>query len=178
MLPQPCTPRWNTCETPTLHHRHRLAAPDQDPPRKYSPADQEKIKEFIDEGLKSGVISESESPWSFPIVIAEKQDGFPPYLHRLSSLQRSHRQRRAPDPPDRRIFPAFFGRQVLYLAGHEVWLLADRDGSSIEAQNGVFDSIRSLPLERPSIWQRPSIWPQEWCCGIPRSDELRSRQIS
>jgi transposase InsO family protein len=47
------------------------------PPRKYSPSDQEKIKEFIDEGLKSGVISESESPWSFPIVIAEKHDGSP-----------------------------------------------------------------------------------------------------
>lgn len=44
-------------------------------PRSYSPVDLEKIKAFIDENLKNGVISESESPWSFPIVIAQKPDG-------------------------------------------------------------------------------------------------------
>jgi hypothetical protein len=47
------------------------------PPRKYSPADQVKIKEFVDEALASGIITESESPWSSPIVIAEKADGSP-----------------------------------------------------------------------------------------------------
>jgi len=44
-------------------------------PRPYSPVDLAKIKEFIDENLKSGVISESDSPWSFPLVLAVKPDG-------------------------------------------------------------------------------------------------------
>ena len=44
-------------------------------PRSYSPVDLEKIKAFIDENLKNGVISESESPWSFPLVIAQKPNG-------------------------------------------------------------------------------------------------------
>lgn len=41
-------------------------------PRPYSPLDLEKIKAFIDENLKNGVISESMSPWSFPLVLAQK----------------------------------------------------------------------------------------------------------
>jgi len=44
-------------------------------PRPYSPLDLIKIKEFIDENLKNGVISESDSPWSFPIVLAAKPGG-------------------------------------------------------------------------------------------------------
>jgi Reverse transcriptase (RNA-dependent DNA polymerase) len=44
-------------------------------PRPYSPLDLEKIKEFVDEGIKNGIIQESESPWSAPIVLAMKADG-------------------------------------------------------------------------------------------------------
>ena len=44
-------------------------------PQAYSPVDLVKIKEFIDENLKNGVISESDSPWSFPIVLAAKPGG-------------------------------------------------------------------------------------------------------
>ena len=44
-------------------------------PRSHSPLDLEKIKEFIEENLKNGVISESESPWSTPLVLAKKPDG-------------------------------------------------------------------------------------------------------
>ena len=44
-------------------------------PRPYSPLDLEKIKAFIDEGIKNGIIRESESPWSAPIVLAAKADG-------------------------------------------------------------------------------------------------------
>ena len=44
-------------------------------PRPYSPLDLEKIKTFIDENLKNGIISESISPWSFPLVLAQKPDG-------------------------------------------------------------------------------------------------------
>src|SRR5579871_776441 len=44
-------------------------------PRPYSPLDLAKIKEFIDENLANGVISESKSPWSFPIVLAAKPNG-------------------------------------------------------------------------------------------------------
>lgn len=44
-------------------------------PRPYSPLDLEKIREFVDEGIKNGIIEESESPWSAPIVLAMKADG-------------------------------------------------------------------------------------------------------
>ena len=44
-------------------------------PRPYSPVDLDKIKEFIDNGVKNGIIHESESPWSAPIVLAAKPDG-------------------------------------------------------------------------------------------------------
>ena len=44
-------------------------------PRPYSPLDLEKIKEFIDDAIKKGIIQESESPWSAPIVLAMKADG-------------------------------------------------------------------------------------------------------
>jgi len=43
----------------------------------YSPTDLAIIKTFVDENLKNGVISESDSSWSFPIVIATKADGSP-----------------------------------------------------------------------------------------------------
>ena len=44
-------------------------------PRPYSPLDLEKIKEFLDDAIKKGIIQESESPWSAPIVLAMKADG-------------------------------------------------------------------------------------------------------
>ncbi|HUJ81448.1 MAG TPA: aspartyl protease family protein, partial [Candidatus Acidoferrales bacterium] len=47
------------------------------PARRYSPTDLATIKTFVDENLKNGVISESDSPWSFPIVVATKADGSP-----------------------------------------------------------------------------------------------------
>ena len=47
------------------------------PPRKYSPADLAKIKEFLDENTANGIIKSSESPWSSPIVVVTKQDGSP-----------------------------------------------------------------------------------------------------
>src|SRR5436190_22546559 len=37
-------------------------------PRPYSPVDLAKIKEFIDENLKTGVISESDTPCTFPLL--------------------------------------------------------------------------------------------------------------
>src|SRR6202165_2941798 len=43
-------------------------------PRPHSPLDLAKIKDFIDENLKSGVISETDSPWSAPLVLATKAD--------------------------------------------------------------------------------------------------------
>lgn len=42
-------------------------------PGAHSPKDFEKVKESIDENLKTGVISELESPWSFPL--AQKPNG-------------------------------------------------------------------------------------------------------
>ena len=44
-------------------------------PRPHSPLDQEKIRAFINENLKNGVISPSQSPWSAPIVLAAKPNG-------------------------------------------------------------------------------------------------------
>ena len=44
-------------------------------PRPYSPINLAKIKEFIDENLKIGVISESDSSWSFSLVLTIKPDG-------------------------------------------------------------------------------------------------------
>jgi transposase InsO family protein len=44
-------------------------------PRPYSPMDLEKIKTFVDEAIKNGIIQESESPWSAPIVLAAKPNG-------------------------------------------------------------------------------------------------------
>ena len=44
-------------------------------PRAHSPKDLEEIKAFIDENLENGVLSESGSPWSFPLVLAQKPDG-------------------------------------------------------------------------------------------------------
>ena len=44
-------------------------------PHTHSLRDLEKIQEFIDENLKNGIISESESPWSFPLILAQKPAG-------------------------------------------------------------------------------------------------------
>ena len=43
----------------------------------YSPTDPATIKTFVHENLKNSVMSGSESPWSFPIVITTKADGSP-----------------------------------------------------------------------------------------------------
>src|SRR5579859_3201012 len=51
------------------------AEPIKVPGRPYSPLDLEKIKEFIDENIANGIIKESESPWSAPLVLAAKADG-------------------------------------------------------------------------------------------------------
>ena len=44
-------------------------------PRAHSPLDLVKIKEFLNENLKNGVITESQSPWSAPIILATKPNG-------------------------------------------------------------------------------------------------------
>src|SRR5437764_13294555 len=44
-------------------------------PQPYSPLDLDKIKEFINKGVKNSIIQESESLWSMPIVLASKPDG-------------------------------------------------------------------------------------------------------
>jgi len=44
---------------------------------RYSLTDLATIKTFVDENLKNDVISESESPWSFSIIVATKSDGSP-----------------------------------------------------------------------------------------------------
>ena len=44
-------------------------------PRHHSPLDLAKIKKFLDENIQNGVITESQSPWSAPIVLATKPDG-------------------------------------------------------------------------------------------------------
>src|SRR5579871_1263469 len=44
-------------------------------PRPHSPLDLAKIKEFLKENLKTDIISESQSPWSAPLVLATKPDG-------------------------------------------------------------------------------------------------------
>jgi hypothetical protein len=41
-------------------------------PRPHSPKDLEIIRKFIEEGLESGIIEESRSEWSMPIVLALK----------------------------------------------------------------------------------------------------------
>ena len=43
--------------------------------RPYSPLDLKHIKEFIEENLRNGIIEESDSSWSFPLVLAKKPDG-------------------------------------------------------------------------------------------------------
>jgi hypothetical protein len=53
----------------------REAEPIRISPRPHSPLDLQKIREFLDKNLKNGVISESISPWSAPLVLATKPNG-------------------------------------------------------------------------------------------------------
>ena len=44
-------------------------------PRRVSPQQREVIREHITKMLKEGVIQESNSPWSSPVVLVRKKDG-------------------------------------------------------------------------------------------------------
>jgi hypothetical protein len=58
---------------------HDIDVGDAKPLRKYgrplTPLEHEAIREFIDEGLKEGVIKPSDSPWSSPLLPVPKKDG-------------------------------------------------------------------------------------------------------
>ena len=58
---------------------HEIDTGDAKPIRRYgrplTPPEHESIKEFIEEGLKEGVIEPSDSPWSSPLLPVPKKDG-------------------------------------------------------------------------------------------------------
>ena len=58
---------------------HEIDMGDAKPIRWYgrplTPPEHESIREFIDEGLKEGVIEHSDSPWSAPLLPVPKKDG-------------------------------------------------------------------------------------------------------
>ena len=44
------------------------------------------IDEHIEGMLKKGIIQESNSPWSQPLIIVTKKDGSPRYFRKLNSI--------------------------------------------------------------------------------------------
>jgi hypothetical protein len=58
---------------------HEIDTGDVKPLRRYgrplTPPEHESIKEFVEEGLKEGVIEPSDSPWSSPLLPVPKKDG-------------------------------------------------------------------------------------------------------
>jgi hypothetical protein len=78
-------------------------------PRPHSPLDLQKIKEFIDENLKNGIISESDSPWSFPLVLAAKPDGGTRVCVDYRALNRITRKDAHPIPRIDESLLRFFG---------------------------------------------------------------------
>lgn len=43
--------------------------------RPHSPPEHEEVRQFVEDGLRDGLIEPSESPWSAPIIFAKKKDG-------------------------------------------------------------------------------------------------------
>ena len=64
-------------ETHLMQHRIETgnAAPISQPPRRLAPHKRAIVREMIDQMLTNGVIEESSSPWSSPIVLVAKPDG-------------------------------------------------------------------------------------------------------
>jgi hypothetical protein len=58
---------------------HRIdtgdARPIRQPPRRIPLAKQEEVEEMLDDMQRHGVIEESDSPWSSPVVLVRKKMG-------------------------------------------------------------------------------------------------------
>jgi len=102
-------------------------------PRPSSPVDLAKIKEFIDENLKNGVISESESPWSFPLVLAAKPNGGIRVCVDYRALNRITQKDAHPLPRIDESFLKFFGMEYF---------------STIDLRSGYWQILLDL-LSRP-----------------------------
>ncbi|UYV66572.1 hypothetical protein LAZ67_4002144 [Cordylochernes scorpioides] len=70
--------------------KHRIdtegAKPIKHKPYRVSAKEREIIKEQIDEMLRDGIIRPSSSPWSFPVILVKKRDGFSKIADPLTSL--------------------------------------------------------------------------------------------
>jgi hypothetical protein len=78
-------------------------------PRPHSPLDLEKIKKFIDKNLANGVISESDSSWSAPLVLAVKPNGETRVCVDYRALNAITRKDAHPLPRIDESFTQFFG---------------------------------------------------------------------
>jgi hypothetical protein len=100
-------------------------------PRPYPPADLEKIKEFIDNGVKNSIIRESESPWSAPIVLVAKPDGGTRVCVGYRALNRITKKDAYPLPRIDESFSQFRGARFFttldLLSGY--WQIAMDEGS-------------------------------------------------
>ena len=101
-------------------------------PRPYSPVDLDKIKEFIDENLKTGVISESDSPWSFPLVLAAKPNGGTRICVDYRALNRISKKDAHPLPRIDESFLKFFGMRYF---------------TNIDLRSGYWQILLNLPSD-------------------------------
>ena len=91
-----------------LRHQHAIDTGDHRPikinPYPMTAFKKEWVDREVEEMLRNGIISRSNSPWSFPIVVVAKKtvDGksAPTPLHRLQQAERHHHQGRSPYPQD------------------------------------------------------------------------------
>jgi len=114
-------------------------------PRPYSPLDLEKIKEFIDDAIKKGIIQESESPWSAPIVLAMKADGTTRVCVDYRGLNRVTKKDAYPIPRIDESFTRFHGARYFstldMLSGYWQTMLdpASREKTAFSTRYGHFE---------------------------------------
>jgi hypothetical protein len=128
--------------TENVYHRIDTgdARPIRQPPRRLPLVKQAEVTDMLEDIKRKGVIEESDSPWSSPVVLVQKKDG---------SLRFCVDYRRLNDVT-KKIVIRFRGL-VLY-TGSEKWVLAGGAASTRQRENGIFHGTRTVAIHGHAVW--------------------------
>ena len=126
------------------------------------------VKEEIDKLLEAGVIRNSHSSWSAPIIIVPKGDGGKHLVIDYRALNKVTRKFVWPMSKVEDIFPQLNGAKILLHLRLESWIPPHWTDHRLDTKNGIHITIWQIQVLQSTLWIGAST------CILPRIDDRSS----